>query len=252
MKDSLGRVRNVLVLGGDSDIAIATVEAFGKRGTRQFILAGRDTGRLAERANTLRSHGYQVDITVFDADDVDHHDDFFAAVFRRFERIDVVLLAFGVLGDQAAGERDGSTAVAVARTNYLGAISAAVNAGEQLRKQGQGALVVLSSVAGQRPRRSNFVYGSTKAGLDAFAEGLAFALKGEGVQVLTVRPGFVKTKMTAGLKSPPFATTPEAVGDAIVRAVASGDELIWVPGILRYVMIAMKLVPRPIFRRLKI
>lgn len=252
VKDSLGRVANILVLGGDSDIAAATVAAFAARKTGSAILAGRDTERLEARASVLRAKGMTVETVVFDGDDLDSHADFFDSVFAKAGRIDAVMIAFGVLGDQERGEREAATAVAVAKTNFLGAVSAAVNAGEKLRQQGQGTLIVLSSVAAQRPRRSNFVYGASKAGIDAFAEGLAFALKDQGVQVLTVRPGFVKTKMTSHMRNAPFATTPEAVGAAIVQAVAKGDELIWVPGKMRFVMMIMKLVPRPIFRRLKI
>lgn len=250
MKDSLGRVQSILVLGGDSDIAAATVEAFRVRRTQRAILAGRNIERLEARAAGLRERGMTVETVHFDADDLDSHAQFFEEQFAKDGRIDVVLVAFGVLGDQERGERDAATAVAIGRTNFLGAVSAAVNAGEQLRRQGQGSLVVLSSVAAQRPRRSNFVYGASKAGIDAFSEGLAFALKDQGVQVLTVRPGFVHTKMTEGMKKVPFSTTPEAVAAAIVQGVAKGDELIWVPGIFRFIMIAMKLVPRPIFRKL--
>lgn len=249
MKDSLGRVHSILVLGGDSDIAAATVEAFRVRRTERAILAGRNVERLEARAAVLRERGMSVETALFDADDVETHAGFFEGMFAK-GRIDVVLVAFGVLGDQGRGERDAAAAVAVGRTNFLGAMSAAVNAGEQLRQHGQGTLVILSSVAAQRPRRSNFVYGASKAGIDAFAEGLAFALKDQGVHVLTVRPGFVKTKMTEGMKKVPFSTTPEAVAAAIVRGVARGDELIWVPKLLRYVMIVMKLVPRPLFRKL--
>jgi decaprenylphospho-beta-D-erythro-pentofuranosid-2-ulose 2-reductase len=253
MRDGLGGTRSLLVLGGDSDIGNATAKALIAGHTREVLLAGRNLDRLEVRAKALREAGAtRVEVAAFDADDVDSHEAFFAETFGRFERFDVVLLAFGVLGEQAAVERDPSATVAVARTNYLGAASVAVHAAERLRRQGQGTLVVLSSVAAQRPRRSNFVYGSTKAGLDALCEGLAFALKPEGVQVLTVRPGFVDTQMTAGLKRVPFSTTPEAVGAAIVKAIARGDELIWTPRKLRYVMMVLKLVPRPIFRRLKL
>lgn len=253
MRDGLGGTRSLLLLGGDSDIGNAAAKALIRGRTRDVLLAGRNVERLEARAKVLREAGAtRVEVAHFDADDVDSHEAFFEEAFSRFERFDVVLLAFGVLGDQAEAERTAASTVAVVRTNYLGAASAAVHAAERLRRQGQGTLVVLSSVAAQRPRRSNFVYGSTKAGLDALAEGLAFALKPEGVQVLTVRPGFVETQMTAGLKRAPFSTTPEAVGAAIAGAVARGDELIWAPGRLRYVMMVMKLVPRPIFRRLKL
>lgn len=253
MKDGLGRVQSVLVLGGDSDIAAATAELLVRHGAREVALAGRHLDRLGERAEKLRTLGAtRVDTLAFDADDIDSHAAFFDGAFGSFDRFDVVLVAFGLLGDQEGGEHDPALALSVLRTNFLGAASALLQAGERMRKQGQGTVVLLSSVAAQRPRRSNFIYGSSKAGVDALAEGLAFALREQGVQVLTVRPGMVKTKMTTGMKRAPLMTTPEVVAQGIVKAIAANKELVWVPGTWRYIMWVLKLVPRPIFRRLKI
>ena len=123
---------------------------------------------------------------------------------------------------------------------------------ERLRAQGHGTIVALSSVAGERARRSNFVYGSSKAGMDTFLQGLADSLVGSGVRVMIVRPGFVHTKMTAGMEPAPLSTTAEAVADAIVRGLARGSEIVWVPPALRFVMSALRHVPRAIFRRLPI
>lgn len=253
MRDGLGRVRSVLLLGGDSDIGNAIALELVRSGARELLLAARDTSRLDERANRLRAGGATiVETATFDAAETDTHDAFFDAAFAKFGRLDVVVIAFGVLGVQAEAERDPSATIKVAITNYVGAASALMHAGERMRKQGQGSIVVLSSVAGQRPRRSNFVYGSSKAGIDALSEGMAFALRDEGVQVLTVRPGFVSTKMTTGLRKAPLSATPERVAQDTVKALGAGRELIWSPGLLRYVMWAMRFVPRPIFRRLKI
>jgi decaprenylphospho-beta-D-erythro-pentofuranosid-2-ulose 2-reductase len=121
----------------------------------------------------------------------------------------------------------------------------------QFRRQGHGTLLVLSSVAGERARRANFVYGSSKAGLDSFSQGLGDALVGSGARVVVVRPGFVHTKMTAGMKAAPLSTTPEAVADAVVRGLEKGDEIIWAPAPLRFVMSAMRHLPRPVFRKIK-
>jgi decaprenylphospho-beta-D-erythro-pentofuranosid-2-ulose 2-reductase len=118
--------------------------------------------------------------------------------------------------------------------------------------QGHGTIVVLSSVAGERVRASNFVYGASKAGLDGFAQGLGDSLRGTGVEVLVVRPGFVHTRMTAGLDAAPLATTPEAVAKAVVEGLARGSHTVWVPAALRFVMIALRHLPRPIFRRLNL
>lgn len=252
MRDGLGRMESVLLLGGDSDIGVAIARRLVRGGARDVLLAGRNHERLMARATTLKTAGAErVETAFFDADEVEGHERFFEDVFTRFGRFDVVVVAFGVLGDQEAAQRDPATAVAMIRTNSLGTASALVHAGERLRSQGQGTLVLLSSVAAQRPRRSNFVYGSAKAGVDALAEGMAFVLRDEGVQVLTVRPGFVTTKMTEGMRKAPFTTTPGKVAKATVEAIASGKELIWAPGILRYVMWMMRFVPRPVFRRLR-
>ncbi len=164
--------------------------------------------------------------------------------------VDVVVAAWGVLGDQAEAEADAAAAVAVARTNYLGAVSALTIGANLLREQGHGALVVLSSVAGERVRRSNYVYGSTKAGLDGFCQGLAAALVGSGVHLLVVRPGFVATKMTAGMDKVPMSTTPDSVAEATVAALTAGRTVVWVPAPLRIVMAVLRHVPTPVFRRL--
>jgi decaprenylphospho-beta-D-erythro-pentofuranosid-2-ulose 2-reductase len=121
-----------------------------------------------------------------------------------------------------------------------------------MRQQGHGVVVALSSVAGERPRASNFVYGSTKAGLDAFYSGLADSLVGSGVSVLVVRPGFVHSKMTEGLAAAPLATTPEAVAEAIVGGVRSGRHTVWVPGAMRFVMSGLRHLPRAVFRKLPV
>ena len=121
---------------------------------------------------------------------------------------------------------------------------------ERLRKQGHGAVVALSSVAGERVRRANFVYGSTKAGLDGFYLGLGEALRPFGINVTVVRPGFVHTRMTAGMKSAPLSLTPQQVADVIVDAVRKRKELVWAPAPLRVLMSVLRHIPRPIFRRL--
>ena len=161
-----------------------------------------------------------------------------------------MVLAFGVLGDQAAFDADPMLAVAAARTNYVGAVSAGLVTAERLRRQGHGTLVVLSSVAGERVRKANFVYGSTKAGLDGFAQGLGDALAGSGAGVLVVRPGFVPTKMTAGRPAAPLATTPEAVADAVVAGLAAGGTSCGSRRSLRYVFAVFRHLPRSLWRRL--
>ena len=188
----------------------------------------------------------------FDATDFATHESFVATTFDRFGDFDVVLVAFGVLGDQGAAEVDGAAAVAIVETNFTGVVSVTVPVAQRLEQQGHGSLVLLSSVAGERARRSNFVYGSSKAGIDAFYQGLGDALNGKGVHVMIVRPGFVTTKMTEGMAPAPLSTTPEAVAQAIAHGLERGRETVWVPPTLRFVMSGLRHLPRPVFRRLKI
>jgi len=251
VRDALGNVQSVLVLGGGSDIALATVHRLVERRARTVVLAAHHPDRLVDAADALRAAGATtVEVVPFDADATDTHSALVDDLFDRFGDFDVVLVAFGVLGDQARAEQDVAAALEIARVNYLGTVSVAVPVAHRLRAQGHGTIVALSSVAGERVRRSNFVYGSSKAGMDGFLQGLGDSLVGSGVKVLVVRPGFVRSKMTEGMDEAPLSTTPDAVADAIVTGLARGSETVWVPGALRYVMMVLRHVPRPIFRKL--
>lgn len=251
MKDALGSVQSVLVLGGRSGIGLATVRALARERTRRVLLAVRNPDPERDAAPLDRAGVDAVEVVPFDVRDYASHAGFVADAFSRGD-IDVVLLAFGVLGEQDDGEHDGQVAREVIETNFVGAASVMVPVVEALRKQGHGTLVVLSTVAAERPRRSNFVYGASKAGLDALAHGFSDALVGTGTAVMVVRPGFVKTKMTEGLDPPPLSTTPEAVADAIVEGLRAGKRTVWVPPPLRWVMSVLRHLPVSFFRRLPI
>lgn len=249
MKDAFGTPQSLLILGGTSDIALATARRLIARRTRTVWLAGRPSPALENAATHLRGLGSETHTISFDALDSGSHEAILGKVFAEGD-IDMVLLAFGVLGDQANDERDPVAAARVAQTNYTGAVSSALVCARALQTQGHGSLVVLSSVAAERARRSNFIYGSSKAGLDTFTQGLGDALHGTGVHVMLVRPGFVRTTMTAGLPETPFATTPEAVAAAVELGLRRRSETVWVPGALRLVMATLRHVPRAVFRRL--
>ncbi|MET7758714.1 decaprenylphospho-beta-D-erythro-pentofuranosid-2-ulose 2-reductase [Streptomyces sp. NPDC005389] len=251
MKDAFGAPQSLLVLGGTSEIGLATARRLIARRTRTVWLAGRPSPALTAAADSLRALGAEVRTVPFDALDTESHEERLGKIFTEGD-IDMVLLAFGVLGDQARDESDPVAAVRVAQTNYTGAVSAGLVCAAALQAQGHGSLVVLSSVAGERARRADFIYGSSKAGLDAFAQGLGDALHGTGVHVMVVRPGFVRSKMTAGRAEEPLATTPEAVAGAIELGLRRRSETVWVPGALRMVMAAVRHVPRPLFRRLPV
>jgi len=251
VKDALGDVQSVLVLGGGSDIALATCNAITRRRRARFVLAARKPERCDDAADQLRACGAsEVHVVAFDATDFASHESFVQSTFDRFGDFDVVLVAFGVLGDQERAEHDAAAALEIVQSNYTGAVSVSVPLVERLRTQGHGTIVLLSSVAGERVRRSNFVYGSSKAGIDGYYQGLAAALRRSGVHVMIVRPGFVHTKMTQGMKAAPLAATPDQVADAVVRGLARDREIVWVPPALRIVMSALRHLPRAVFGRL--
>lgn len=259
MKDAFGAPQSLLVLGGTSEIGLATARRLIARRTRTVRLAGRPSPALERAAADLRELGTDVRTVDFDALDPESHETVLGKIFAEGD-VDTVLLAFGILGDQAHDEEQPLSAVRVAQTNYTGAVSAGLVCAGALQAQGHGSLVVLSSVAAERARRADFIYGSSKAGLDTFAQGLGDALRGTGVHVMVVRPGFVRSRSTEGLtpptatiagrQEPPLATTPGAVADAIVTGLRRRSETVWVPGALRVVMSALRHLPRPLFRRL--
>lgn len=248
--DSLGAPQSVLILGGSSDLGWAILQGLPSARLRRVTLAGRPSPLLESRANTLKACGVtHVDVVGFDALNTDSHKAVIDAVFNE-EDVDVVILAFGQLGDQTQMEAHPDTAVLLARVNYVGAVSAGLHVARRLRTQGHGTLVVLSSVAADRPRKINFIYGSTKAGLDSFAQGLGDSLHGSGARVIVVRPGYVRTRMTTGLPEAPLSTDPEVVGALVAKAVRSGRETVYAPGPLRLVMTGLKALPRPLFRKI--
>jgi len=252
MTPSPRRVRSAVVLGGNSDIAVATVEALAAQGLRHVVLAVRDPQR-AHAAGRLRARGLQVDTVAFDADaDPAEHERAVEEAFAALAaEVDIALVAFGVLGDPNETKRDPRAAVALARTNFVGAVSVLTILGERLRAQGHGTIVLLSSVAGERARRANYPYGATKAGIDAFAQGLGDALADDHVHVMVVRPGFVRTKMTAGRPPTPLTTDPDAVAKDIVAGLERRAHTVWSPRALRWVFMVVRHLPRPVFRRLR-
>lgn len=252
MIDALGKPQTLLLLGGTSDIAVAIAEEYAALGAGLVVtLAARPGLRRDAAAERLTACGCLVDVVDFDALDPTSHATAVAAGGQGRD-LDVAVVAFGLLGDQETAWTDAEAARELATVNYVAPVSVGVLLAERIRAQGHGVIVALSSVAGERPRRSNFVYGSTKAGMDAFFTGLGEALRDCGGRVLVVRPGFVVSKMTEGLTPAPLSTTPTAVAAAVVAAVRSGTDQIWVPATLRGVMSGLRHLPRPVFRRLPI
>ncbi len=250
MRNALGGVQSVLVLGGGSEIAQATVRKLVADRCRTVVLAGREPSQLEPVADELRASGATtVDLEAFDALDPESHEHIINDIFDSHGDIDVVLMAFGVLGDQTYFDGHPAAAAEAVSANYVGAVSTGLAVATRLRRQGHGVLVAITSVAGERARKDNFVYGSSKAGLDTFAQGLGDSLVGTGAQVMVVRPGFVHTKMTEGMEPAPFSTSAEVVADAIVEGLRRDREIVWAPPVLRYVFSAMRHLPRPVWRK---
>lgn len=253
MNDAFAQPQSVLVLGGTSDIARATVRALAGGRTRRVVLAGRDPVGLEAAAADARAAGVPNVATLgFDAADVERQAEVLERAFAEHGDFDLVLMAVGVLGHQATDEADPVAAAGLIWSNFAGPAAACLLVARRLVDQGHGTLVVLSSVAGERVRRSNFIYGSSKAGLDGFAQGLGDSLVGSGARLMVVRPGFVATKMTAGLKPAPMSATAEQVAAAILAGLAKRAEIVWVPATLRPMMMLARHLPRAVFRRLPV
>ena len=249
MIDAVGNPQSLLLLGGTSDIALAIARRYAIGRRLRVVLAARPTSRRAEAAAELTTLGCEVSEVDLEARAPQTHAATIEAAFAGGD-IDITVVAFGLLGDPERAWTDPDDALELMEVNYTAPVHLGVLLAGRLRAQGHGRIVALSSVAGERVRRSNFVYGSTKAGLDGFYLGLGEALHDSGVGVVVVRPGFVRSKMTEGLDEAPLAVTPEDVADAVVTAVKGRKELIWVPAPMRVVMSGLRHVPRPIFRKL--
>jgi len=248
VQNALQEPQTIVLLGGTSEIGRAIVDELLSPAARTLVLACRRPDEA--QPERFARDGLTVAVEHFDASDTASHDAFVQRLARDHGDIDVAVVAFGVLGSQADFDADPQAAADAVHVNYTGAVTATLALAGQMKRQGHGHIAVLSSVAGERGRAANYVYGSSKAGLDAFAQGLGDALAPTGVKVTVIRPGFVHSKMTRGMKSAPFATTPRVVGELAVRGMRAGRHTVWAPGVLRYVFMILRHVPRPIFRRL--
>ena len=246
MIDAVGNPQSLLLLGGTSEIGLAIVEKFAAAHTLRVVLAGRPGPGLVAAAERLRDKGCRVSTLEFDARKPETHAEVVDKAFADGD-IDVAVVAFGILGDAELAWTNVEHAREMAEVNVVAPMTVGVALANKFREQGHGSLVALSSVAGERVRRSNFVYGSTKAGLDGFYSGLTEALRPSGVHVTVVRPGFVHTKMTEGMKAAPLSQTPPQVAEITVDAVRDHRELVWAQGAFRWVMSALVLTTATIF-----
>jgi len=242
----------VLLLGGTSEIGLAIVSALRLEPGAEVILAGRDPQRLEAAGKSLNR---PVTVAPYDAMETGTHQAFAEEICAGGVP-DLVIAATGILVPQEQAELDVRLAATMIETNFTGHVTVLLAFGEAMRRRGSGTIVVLSSIAAVRPRKFNSVYGATKAALDAFARGYADSLHGTGVRVLLVRPGFVTGRMTEGMKPAPLATTPAAVGTAVAGALnnqgrGGNKSVVWVPAPLVGLAAVLKLVPRPVWRKLE-
>lgn len=238
----------VLILGGRSEIG----SAIGRElAPEHAVLAARRADELEEQEAALRELGTrEVTRVEFDADALETHEELLTRLDAEHGPFDVVVLAFGILGDQQRAEQEAEHALAITHTDYLAQISVLTHLAKLLRARGMGTAIVFSSIAGVRVRRANYVYGAAKAGLDGFANGLADALHGSGARLLLVRPGYVYGRMAADVDPAPFASTPEQVAKAAVTAWRKGKRTVAVPPILNLVFAVIRMVPSGIWRRM--
>jgi decaprenylphospho-beta-D-erythro-pentofuranosid-2-ulose 2-reductase len=249
VRNALGNVQRVLVLGGTSEIGLAAVRELAReRPGLKVMLAARAGERRVAAADALTKLGMLVSEVDLDATDRASYERAIASAFDAEGDIDVVLLTFGMLGDQEQAWQNLDAALELVQVDYTAAVACGVLAAGRMRAQGHGAIVVLSSVAGQRPRRSNFVYGSAKAGVDAFFSGLRTVLADDGVRVIVVRAGFVRTRMTEGRSVAPLALAPGQVAVLIASALRDGRNVVWAPPAMRWVTLVLRLLPDRLFR----
>jgi len=250
VNNAVGEAQTIVLLGGNSDIGVAVVRAAITPATLTVVLACRNTDAGEGIAATLRSDSLVVDVVPFDGVDTGTHQPLIDSLATRHGDLDLVIIAFGVLGDPDSTRTSVAAAAELAQVDFTGTMTAIIAAGERLRAQGHGTIVVFSSVAGERVRNSNPVYGATKAGIDGFCQGYGDWLAPQGVHMLVVRPGFVHSAMTKGLKAAPFATTPQKVAEVTVKALGSRRRTVWAPPILRPVFSVLRHLPGPVWRRM--
>jgi short-subunit dehydrogenase len=242
----------VLVLGATSAIAMAVEQKLAERGA-SFYLVARHPERLeALRCDLLTRGAASVTVCAMDLDDTVMHPRMLEAAVAALGAIDLALIAYGVLGDQAQAETDYVAAEAIIRTNFLSASSLITWLANYFVAQGRGTLAAISSVAGDRGRKSNYVYGASKGALNIFLDGVRNRIDRTGVQVLTIRPGFVSTPMTAHLRQGPLFASTDLVADGILRAIAKRKDVVYVPGFWALIMLVIRCIPGSIFKKMNL
>ncbi len=238
------------MVGATSGIAIATMRRLAARNTR-FMLVARNADRLTVVAQDLLTRGAaSVDTWAMDLDDTTAHTEMLASAAERLGKIDLTLIAHGVLGDQQAAEADFEIAAAILHTNFISTVSLLTWLGNYFQAQRGGTLAVVSSVAGDRGRKSNYVYGASKGALNIFLDGLRNRIDRDGVQVLTIKPGFVATPMTAHVPHNALFATPDQVARGILNAVDRQSDVAYVPWFWAWIMLLVRSIPGSRFKKM--
>jgi len=251
MENAFGQPQNVVVLGGSSDIARAITKKLAAARAHTIVLAGRNQDLLDAAASDARDYGATTtDTVIFDAEDPSNARRTVSESFDKVgEQVDLVIIAIGLLDDQALIEDDAEAAARMAMVNFTWPVAALAEIRRRLVAQGSGRILVISSVAAVRVRRSMYLYGGAKAGLDRLCDGLADSLEGTGVTLQLLRPGVVRSRMTEGQKPVPFTTGVNEVAENVMKGLASGERIIWSPPLLRYVFAVLRHLPAPLWRK---
>lgn len=247
----------VLIIGATSAIAVATARKFAAQGAK-LVLAGRHPDRVAAVQSDLIARGAtDVKVILGDLSDTSSHPRFCEQAIAAFGGLDIALLAYGSLGDPERCATDFSAAQEVLQVNFISAVSWLTILGEAMRNAGQGTIAAIGSVAGDRGRKSNYLYGAAKGGLERYLQGLRNRLFASGVRVVTIKPGFVDTPMTQDMKKGPLFASAECVGETIYRTLAGKGitgkcDVVYVPWFWRFIMLIIQHIPEFIFKRLSL
>ncbi|MFV1997745.1 MAG: SDR family oxidoreductase [Acidiferrobacterales bacterium] len=248
----MSTVRKILIIGATSAMARAIAATFARRGDSVY-LAARDTDEVSRIAADLAVR-YQVSSFhgEFDITKTSSHASFVDQVAKALGGLDGIVLAAGSMVDQMDAEKDFTLVETMVRVNYLGAMSVLNLCAQYLQDQKSGFIIGISSVAGDRGRQSNYLYGSTKGALTVYLSGLRNAMQAAGVHVMTVKPGFVDTAMTYGNKGMFLVASPQSIGDHVVAALEKKRNVVYLPWFWRYIMLIIRHIPEALFKRLKL
>lgn len=245
-------MHKIMIFGAASAIAAATARCFAGRGSA-FFLVGRSPEKLEAVSRDLSARGAsQVSTAVADLDDLTRHETLLQEGLKALGDVDLVLIAHGILGDQKKAETNFDQVEQIFRTNFHSPASLSSLAANLFENRKKGMIAVISSVAGDRGRQSNYVYGSSKAALDTFLQGLRNRLAPSGIRVITLKPGLIQTPMTSHLNHGVLSATAECAGKAACRAIVTGRDIAYIPWYWRWVMLVVRLIPEAIFKKMRL